>query len=263
VAYRPPAHAGPPPDVVTIPDVPLAHTVDRPSPQPDPRTSGSEDVRPVPTTVPAAGTEDKAPTESRAAGPPETSSEAENPTSSAVSAPLTPLSADSVMTLRLRQIRGKDFINVEIFGKNDPYVRLKFRDWCPHTDYLEDTEDSVTWDMDPADRSWVLRLEYADIRDGELEVQAMDKNRMTADALIGSGTVSFKDIAGYTAGGVFLCAEEREAVVPIWTAKKKRAGEVTLRFMLTLGDTSGPGDAVEPSGSVQDHKVVCHPSKSY
>ena len=88
--------------------------------------------------------------------------------------------------------------NVELLGKNDPYILLNFNGgkWKGKTSVIDNGGSDVEWTFSDSDTAMRFVLSAEDLQTGILDAQAMDSNSFRKHVLIGSGEVALTDSEG-------------------------------------------------------------------
>ena len=140
---------------------------------------------------------------------------AESPTGAADSNPA--VQAFSSGVLLIKRIKCSELKNVEMLGKNDPYVTLDFGTQNFKTEPLENVGSEALFDY--------LDIKF-DVDEGVLKyenmtVKVFDKNSARNDVIIGSSSFSLKN---------FLTKLDKEIDIPVYIEdeKGKRTGHITL-----------------------------------
>jgi C2 domain len=152
---------------------------------------------------------------SSSSAPPVALKRAESPTGAADSNPA--VQAFSSGVLLIKRIKCSELKNVEMLGKNDPYVTLDFGTQNFKTEPLENVGSEALFDY--------LDIKF-DVDEGVLKyenmtVKVFDKNSARNDVIIGSSSFSLKN---------FLTKLDKEIDIPVYIEdeKGKRTGHITL-----------------------------------
>ena len=140
--------------------------------------------------------------------------------------------------LHIKRIKCIDLKNVEMMGKNDPYVTLDFGTESFKTEVKEDS-------------GAVVLFEYLDIKFNVQEdlikfenivIKVFDKNTVRSDTLIGSSLLSIKNILD-------KFDVELDLSVDIFDEKGKKSGHVILYFELRQITNPDLSNGNEESGT--------------
>lgn len=95
---------------------------------------------------------------------------------------------DSMYMVHIRQVSAVDLLNVEMFGKNDPYIVLRIGSlWSFHTSTLEDAGAAAMWRYHADDSNVVFEAKGSQLLAVPLSVEVFDHNHIKNDELIGKG----------------------------------------------------------------------------
>jgi Ca2+-dependent lipid-binding protein/Ca2+-binding EF-hand superfamily protein len=131
--------------------------------------------------------------------------------------------------LMITQIQAQNLRNVELIGKNDPYVIIKFCDFEDKTPVFEDAGSNVLWD----ELEYCIDVTREDLVNGQLMIECWDKNHMTNDVKIGVANVSLKR-------AVHKIGNEVEVAAALLDDKGKDAGRVVLHLEIREGQREPP-----------------------
>ena len=138
-------------------------------------------------------------------------------------------------TLYISKVEGKGLRNVEkmMFDKNDPYLQLKFGEntWSYTTIVQPEKGADPLWEYDfrrDPQMKFTVGLQELRTAAGLLKVVAMDKNNVTADALIGEGEVSVLTAPSLSPSKAGESKVSAELIVVLKDAAGKAAGTVTF-----------------------------------
>jgi len=136
------------------------------------------------------------------------------------------------ITLSIRNIAVKSLKNVEIFGKNDPYVVLTWNNasWQMKTPAIDEGGSDAEWTF--AENSHQFETNANVIEAGMLVVQAWDANRLRGDTFIGRGEASLSirsdAVMRSLREGDGLGCEHLEVTLQIFDKKGKPSGVVIV-----------------------------------
>jgi hypothetical protein len=140
---------------------------------------------------------------------------AESPTGPAE--PKTAVQPFSSGVLLIKRIKCSELKNVELLGKNDPYVTLDFGTQNFKTDPLENAGSEALFDY----LDMKFEVDEGILKYENMTVKVFDKNSARNDVIIGSSSFSLKN---------FLTQLDKEIDIPIdiEDEKGKRMGHITL-----------------------------------
>ncbi len=113
-----------------------------------------------------------------------------------------------------------DLKNVEIIGKNDPYVKVELKKWEASTGVVDGGGSNAVFDF--LDFNTVVTKD--DVNYEVLKVSVYDKNDLRNDVCIGSGQVTLKDLLSFI---------DMELSCDLINKKGKKSGRVTLLCKLS------------------------------
>lgn len=91
----------------------------------------------------------------------------------------------------IKRIRLSELKNMELIGKQDPFVSMDFNGWCEETTPLEDSGDFVLWD----NLIWENEILSSDLLKGEMKFTVYEKNNILSDSLIGFTSIPMQRLA--------------------------------------------------------------------
>jgi len=149
---------------------------------------------------------------------------------------------------RVRHIRTADLRNVELIGRNDPFVDMSFGDaWCGRTSTIEEGGSNVEWDISEADQGALqFPVTRDQLRDQKLKISVSDENTYRSHVLIGQCDMDISVLLGvrYFGDRVATTAE-------LLNKKGKGSGYVTVTFDIwTYNDDSEV--SAPPPGSLAE-----------
>ena len=123
-------------------------------------------------------------------------------------------------TIEIHTIKCVNLKNVEIMGKNDPYVKLAFSgsEWVDATLPLQDVDTPVWKDLDMD-----IEVTADMIEEDRISVEVWDENSMRKDKLIGRGDTSVQRLLQTVES-----QKPIDLVIPLFDDKKKKVGEAML-----------------------------------
>jgi hypothetical protein len=131
--------------------------------------------------------------------------------------------------IRVVKIEASELKNVEMMGKNDPFVNLQFGDlWKYTTPHQEDVGAAATWETTPAIRpAMEFQVSPDDIQSIEMCAEVYDHNTMLAHGFIGSGSVHINELASNVQYG-----KTKVFSMDLFDNKKKKSGVLKLTLEL-------------------------------
>jgi len=154
--------------------------------------------------------------------------------------------------VHVRKVVAFHLRNVEILGKNDPYVSLRWMgdgsnngssgsnagsttSWHATTSVVEEGGSGAQWSYERGHQDMMFELDSADLQTGMLAAEVRDANSFRKDTLIGRGQTSMNDAAG-----------------AVWSDIKDMDGSVEVEVTVGLVD-----DAGKSGGAVTISLIVC------
>ncbi|CAE7355779.1 FLS2, partial [Symbiodinium microadriaticum] len=128
---------------------------------------------------------------------------------------------DAMYMVHICAISVKSLKNVEMFGKNDPFVNLSVGSiWSFRSTAKTDAGSEALWKYDADDTNVVFEVKGSQLLATPLCVEVYDNNMLTPDVLIGKGTTTI--------------SSSGEINIDIYSSQNKLSGTVTLLLSFTL-----------------------------
>jgi Ca2+-dependent lipid-binding protein len=93
-------------------------------------------------------------------------------------------------TISIKKIQCTELKNVELIGKNDPYVKLTIENEHFETEYLENGGSNVIFEN--LDMTKIVEKDFVEFE--YINVQVYDKNSVTSDVFVGEGQIFLKSL---------------------------------------------------------------------
>jgi Ca2+-dependent lipid-binding protein len=143
------------------------------------------------------------------------------------------------IVLKIRAITASNLANVELIGKNDPFVTLKVSDFFQgKTSTSHETGSSAQWTYADSDASqMVICTNLENLSKASMEVEVYDENtKFRSNVLIGKGEIRLDVIKSQlnAAGGC-----EMKLSSPIVDLKGKTSGNVDITIGVQMAPTAG------------------------
>jgi hypothetical protein len=130
-------------------------------------------------------------------------------------------------TLRISKINSFELKNTEVAGLDDPFVEVRFGDWCEITHTISNGGAFVQWEyLD-------MRCEVTDedIKNMRMEITVWNENKVTSNRVIGSSSVTLLRPAS-------CIGREAEMQISLMDHRGKYAGKLIMYATITLEDES-------------------------
>lgn len=107
--------------------------------------------------------------------------------------------------LRIHRLKLTDLKQVDIIGKNDPYVKLSYSNtWTERTETIEEGGTDVEWiisNNNEKQSKFQIFIKSTELNDKCLEVSIYDENQLRSDVLIGEVSINLNTLLSITSFG--------------------------------------------------------------
>lgn len=138
--------------------------------------------------------------------------------------------AGSEVSFQVLSIKASKLRNVELLGKNDPFVILNLKtpgSWSGKTSILDSGGSDVEWTNLEKDASMQFLLRAGDLTSSVLEVQVKDSNSFRSDVLIGAGEMTLSE-------GTYEHIHRHVGLLYVTASLKEKAGKFSGTVAVSL-----------------------------
>ena len=121
----------------------------------------------------------------------------------------------------ISKIRVKDLINVELYGENDPFVKLQYGMWSEKTEYQDGAGSEATWE----NCKYQFTATDLSLASETMKIEVYDYNGLRSHAFIGNVLFSIENLKK-------SIGQELDMTMELTDKGGRRSGEVTVSIVL-------------------------------